>query len=256
MRSLKQARNAIFGYNHSNSYVTLVLTIAKRFDSGVVTVVPNSAPPTPAQRRADAIRVSPGQARRAGRSPPPEAELTTPNHKPTHRPKPTHKPKPKPTPKPKPKPTHKPKPHAQPEAAQAEAQAHKPKPKPKPKPTPEPVVSTLDGTFTVSVDGVWSIGSTVLDLGTANLALPQADYDGDGVVEPVTDELAGTGRRRRNGRTRSRRTGRGHQRPALRPDIDRAVEPATTETASAGTWADERLPRHPDATDRAELSQQ
>jgi hypothetical protein len=52
-------------------------------------------------------------------------------------------------------------------------------------------VSTLDGTFTVSVDGVWSIGSAALDFGTANLALPQADYDGDGVVEAVTDELDG-----------------------------------------------------------------
>jgi hypothetical protein len=50
---------------------------------------------------------------------------------------------------------------------------------------------TLKGMVTSASDGVWSVHGTQLHLGVANLDLVQGDYDRNGAVEPVRDELGG-----------------------------------------------------------------
>jgi hypothetical protein len=196
MRVVAQARRAVFSYNHSADYVTLVLTIAERFDGGTVTVVSNSATPTAAQRRTQEAAAA-AQARRDARAAARHHHAATRHH---------HKPAPGPDPSPTPTPTphhHKPKPHHHkpaPHHHQPKPHHHKPKPhhhKPKPPPPPPPplpppvVTTTLTGVFTTDENGVWSVDGTPIDLGTANLDLIQGDYDGDGTAESVADELDG-----------------------------------------------------------------
>jgi hypothetical protein len=201
MRVAAQARRAVFSYNHSADYVTLVLTIAERFDGGTVPVVSNSAPPTAAQRRTQAAQTA-AQARRDARAAARHHHAAARHH---HKPAPG--PDPSPTPSPNPKPHHdKPKPHHHKPAPhhpkpKPHHHHHKPTPKPKPKPKPPPpppppppprvVTTTLTGVFTTNGKGVWSVDGTQIDLGAADLDLTQGDYDGDGTAEPVADELEG-----------------------------------------------------------------
>jgi hypothetical protein len=196
MRVAAQARRAVFSYNHSADYVTLVLTIAARFDGGTVPVVSNSAAPTAAERRTQEAEAA-AQARRDARAAARHHHAATRHH---HKPAPGPDPSPTPAPKPhhhKPKPHHhKPAPHHHkptPHHHKPKPHHHKPKPPPTPPPPPPPpvVTTTLTGVFTTDGNGVWSVDGTQIDLGTADLDLIQGDYDGDGTAESVADELDG-----------------------------------------------------------------
>ncbi len=152
--SLSQARANVLRYNHSEEYVDLVLTIANAYDSGVVDVVPNDAPP-PRHHRQRAHRPV--------------------HHRPVHHRPARHHPKPtsnEPQPKPQPEPT--------------------PKPAPKPTPEPKPVVKSWSGVWAQPAAGQWTVDGVAVVLSTGvKSALTGTDVDGDGNVEKLGQELAG-----------------------------------------------------------------
>jgi membrane-bound lytic murein transglycosylase B len=181
MRVVVEARGAVYRYNHSGRYVSLVMSIARTYDDGGADVVPNTADPSRAQRRADAAAY---RAEHRRTSSPDRPGTTRPPHRHhsadvprSHRsgpdPKPVHyQPVPKPTPPPTTPPTT-------------------PPPTPPPTTPPPPVVTPLHGTFTVC-GAFWCIGDTMVNFGIEpDLSVPQGDYDGDLTIEPVSTELLG-----------------------------------------------------------------
>ena len=132
---------AAFRYNHSDYYVSLVLSMQAGFETGVF-ALPSPPPPTKAE---------------AGRARTPKAKPTRPRAETKARSKTSTKstvnkatpPKPTSTPKPTPKP----------------APVTTPKPKPKPKPTqpPAPRLEQVSGTWNKCVGG-WCLDTTPLDL--------------------------------------------------------------------------------------------
>ncbi len=156
--SLPQARANVLRYNHSDEYVDLVLTIANAYDSGVVDIVPNDAPP-PRHHRHRAHRAH--QQRQAH------------HRRARHHDQPTSPtPKPAPAPKPTPEPA--------------------PVPTPKPTPAPKPVVTSWSGLWAQPATGQWSVGGVTVVLPAAvKSKLTGTDVDGDGNIESLNQELLG-----------------------------------------------------------------
>jgi membrane-bound lytic murein transglycosylase B len=136
---------AAFRYNHSDYYVSLVLSMQAGFETGVFAL---PSPPPPAEEKttkAKPTRSKDAKARTAAKSKSKQAKSK--QSKPTTPPRPasTPKPTPKPTPVTKPKP------------------APKPKPKPKPSPSPSPAYEYLTGTWN-SCSAGYCLDTTPLDL--------------------------------------------------------------------------------------------
>lgn len=173
-----QMKAAIFGYNPSTYYVSLVMAFARGYGDGVF-VIPS--PPAPA----DPVKKGPSHAKRHPHHKHAVTHATKKHnaHKPAHhtaspahsQPAPTHKPAHKPAHQPAAKPTHKP----------------KSSPSPKPAPTPAGPTS-LSGTWSACGDG-WCVGSTNLDLTLAGglSEMAKFDFDGDGTTQTNADEFAG-----------------------------------------------------------------
>ena len=133
---------AAFRYNHSDYYVSLVLSMQAGFETGVFAV---PSPPPPAKEatskvgKAKTPKTKPTRPRNdtKGKSKQPTAKPTTP-------PRPAPAPKPKPSPKPKPK----------------------PKPKPSPSPTPAPKFEQVTGAWS-ACGGGYCLSGTPLDLSKA-----------------------------------------------------------------------------------------
>jgi membrane-bound lytic murein transglycosylase B len=142
---------AVYSYNHSDSYVALVLSIAERYANGGIDVVPNDTTPGIPH---------PGDT-------------------------PGHDPKPRPTPVPHPGPDHEPKPHPKPDPDTT------PSPNQSPAPTILQGVlreCTAAGAV-VQQWCVGDLAIDLGD--AADLRPVQRDYDGDGTAEPVLTELSG-----------------------------------------------------------------
>jgi membrane-bound lytic murein transglycosylase B len=145
---------AAFRYNHSDYYVSLVLSFQAGYQTGVFAV---PSPPPPPVHKAKPVR---------------KAKAT--KHavvKPKHT-----------TPVPAPTPSTPSKPAAP-----------KPTPKPTPNPAPSTAkLSQVDGTWQACGSG-FCLGTTALDLGPQNVMGDgaDADFDGDGTVENNGQEFAG-----------------------------------------------------------------
>ena len=148
---------AAFRYNHSDYYVTLVLSMQAGYQTGVFAV---PSPPPPPEPKAKKVRKKTAKPRHTVKPP-----------RPVVKPAPVVKPVvPKPTPS-RPKPT----------------------PKPTPTPTPSgPALVRVDGSWNACGPSYCVNGST-LDLGHAGVRGNQAaaDFDGDGSVETNAEEFAG-----------------------------------------------------------------
>ncbi len=152
---------AAFRYNHSDYYVSLVLSMQAGYLTGVFAVPSPPPPPEPTtkQVRAKEVRAKAAKPRHATK---PRTPAVTP---------------------------------AKPPAAPGPSATPKPTPKPTPPPAPKPT-----GPQIVRVDGSWSacgpsfcLGGNALDLGSAGVRGNQAaaDFDGDGTVESNEEEFTG-----------------------------------------------------------------
>jgi membrane-bound lytic murein transglycosylase B len=160
LNTAKGLHAAIYSYNHSEAYVDTVLRLARAYANGDVAVVPNDGPPAPSSDSSGDNGPQQGghQAGSTGQ---------TGGHHPDH---PggggTHGgtgPPPGPVPDPGP-----------------------------PVPAPKPIVLTGFLAACEKDPAAWCLGDAQLDFGdNADLSQAQEDYDADGVVEPVADELTG-----------------------------------------------------------------
>ena len=168
---------AAFRYNHSDYYVSLVLSMQAGYETGVFAV---PSPPPPPETAAKTAGKPGSKQKGTAATRPHQAKPRTPAGKPAQ---PPSTPKPKATPEPAPRPTPTP----------------TPKPTPKPTPTPAPT-PTKTGPALVRVDGTWNecgsnfcLGGTTLDLGPAGARGDRADgdFDGDGTVATNAEEFTG-----------------------------------------------------------------
>ena len=153
---------AAFRYNHSDYYVSLVLSFQAGYATGVFALPSPPPPATPAVRKAATVTTT-------VRSKQPTKATTT--HTDVHPTVPSAAPKPPAKPTPAPKPT----------------------PRPTPKPTPTgPVLTSVSGAWTSCGTG-FCLGSTPLDLGGGDVAAApaSADFDADGAVETNALEFTG-----------------------------------------------------------------
>jgi hypothetical protein len=153
---------AAFRYNHSDYYVSLVLSFQSGYATGVFALPSPPPPEAPVVRKPVTTTVTSTKPRH-----------TTSSHVSASPVAPAAAPKPQPKPAPAPKPT--------------------PPPRPTPKPTPTgPVLSTVNGTWASCVAG-FCLGSTPLDLGGADVMAARAggDFDADGTVESNAEEFTG-----------------------------------------------------------------
>jgi hypothetical protein len=142
---------AIYSYNHSEAYVDTVLRLARAYANGDVAVVPNDGPPPPSGDDG------------TGAQQPPRGHHA--DHPGGQNPPPGGSPGPPPAPEPDPGP---------------------------PPPAPKPIVLTGFVAPCEKDSTAWCLGDAQLDFGDdADLSQAQEDYDADGVVEPVADELTG-----------------------------------------------------------------
>ena len=213
-------RAAIYSYNHSDSYVTLVMAFERGYRAGYVEV---AAPPSMlivtlpaldygrgtlaevetsvavvAKRKHKLPTATPGDetvARDAAAGPTPKGPVDA---VPAPKPNPTSEPKPGPAPAPTPDPLPEGTPAPDPTPPPPDP-TPLPDPTPPPDPTPAPD-PTPPSQGVVSISGVWNVciagfclGNDALDLGPADrLDTPAAgDFDGDDVVEPNGVEFAG-----------------------------------------------------------------
>ncbi len=153
---------AAFRYNHSDYYVSLVLSMQAGYLTGVFAVPSPPPPPEPTTKKVRAKAAKPRSTTK------PRTPAVTPAA-----PKPTTGPTPKPSAGPTPKPSA----------------------GPTPTPTPKPTGPQL-----VRVDGNWNacgpsfcLGGSALDLGSPGVRGNQAaaDFDGDGTVETNEEEFTG-----------------------------------------------------------------
>jgi hypothetical protein len=234
---LSQARQAVYGYNHSSDYVTLVLSIAASYDEGVVDVVSNDDPPSdtdPNPNLPDPLP-NPGPNNPGPNNPGPNnpgPNNPGPNNPGPHNPGPNNpgpnnpgpnnpgpnnpgpnnpgpnNPGPN-NPGPTPNPPEGPNPgpndpgpnHPDPHPNPPEGPNPGPNPDPDPEPEPEPEPTVLTGTLSECADEdvtTWCLVSAEdgseapLALGDErNLGTSQGDYDADGAVELVIEELTG-----------------------------------------------------------------
>jgi hypothetical protein len=162
-------RAAIFSYNHSDSYVDTVIRLARGYASGDVSVVPNDGPPA----------TDPGDGGAGDNGDPSAGGHVGHEHGVIVRHHPDHQPG-----------------GGSPgDPGPGDPGPGDPGPgDPGPGTEPDPVPTALTG-FVASCakdPTAWCIGDAPLDFGdNADLSQPQEDYDADGVVEPVVDELAG-----------------------------------------------------------------
>ncbi|HSS67421.1 MAG TPA: lytic transglycosylase domain-containing protein [Nocardioidaceae bacterium] len=146
---------AIYSYNHSESYVDTVLSLARAYANGDVAVVPNDGPA--ADTGDNNNGGTSGSSGHGGR----EHGVIV-RHHPGHQPPP--------------------------------GGGGTPGPGPGPNPTPDPDPIVLAGFLAPCEKDAtaWCIGDAQLNFGdNADLTHAQEDYDADGVVEAVGDELAG-----------------------------------------------------------------
>ena len=167
---------AIFRYNPSDYYVSLVMAFERGYRTGVF-VIPS--PPAPVQAAAA------GPAKHHAHHAKKHATASS-KHKAAKHATTSAQPKPSTTPssKPAPKPTQ-----SKPSPAPSKS--------PSPSPSPSPSQDTLE---LVSLSGqldacgtTWCVGGTELDLGPAGqlAATAATDFDGDGAKESNADELTG-----------------------------------------------------------------
>ena len=139
---------AAFRYNHSDYYVSLVLSMQAGFETGVFSL-PSPPPPAKATKgklsKAKTPKTKPTRPRDVTK-----AKAKKPTAKPTTPPPPASTPKPKPAPKPK------------------------PKPKPSPSPTPAPKQEQVTGTWN-ACGGGYCLDTSPLDLSKAGSINPALD---------------------------------------------------------------------------------
>jgi hypothetical protein len=147
---------AIYSYNHSESYVDTVLSLARAYANGDVAVVPNDGPPADTGNNSGEPGSSGHQAREHG---------VIVRHHPDHQPPP---------------------------GGGGPPEQPGPGPDPTPVPDPKPIVLTGFLAPCEKDAAAWCLGDARLGFGDdADLTQAQQDYDADGTVEPVADELAG-----------------------------------------------------------------
>jgi hypothetical protein len=189
---------AILRYNPSDDYVALVRAFETGYRTGVFVLPSPDAPAddgkAPGKTKRDGGRDRDGRDDRDDSDRPKRGDR--PKSDPTPSPKPKPKPKPKtdpsPAPRPAPAPATQPAPQpAAPGPQPSEPSKAEPSPTPSPSPSPSPTVETFTGTLGTCPGG-WCLDDRRLDLGP-DAALTQqaaADYDGDGTVETLQEELA------------------------------------------------------------------
>jgi hypothetical protein len=137
---------AVLRYNHSMSYVDLVLALAASYATGQAQPIP-SAPtggpgtptPTPAATPTPTPKSSPTPTPKSSPTPTPTPKSSpTPTPSPKSSPTPSPKPSPTPTPSPSPRPSPTPTPSPSPKPSPTPTPSPSPKPTPTPSPTPTP----------------------------------------------------------------------------------------------------------------------
>jgi membrane-bound lytic murein transglycosylase B len=190
---------AILRYNPSDYYVALVRAFEAGYRTGVFVLPSPDAPADHDKPRKKHRKDRDGDGKggtRPKHGDGPKKDDPTASPKPSPKPSPT--PKPDPTPAPKPAPAPAPQPAApapqpsEPSRPGSPSPSPSPTPSPSPSPTPSPTVETVTGTLAPCGPG-WCLGDDRLDLGPdAALTQPAAaDYDVDGAVEVLGDELTG-----------------------------------------------------------------
>jgi len=179
-------RVAVFGYNHSDYYVDLVLAFGHGYETGYFEI---PSPPTldPPGQAAQADESGSGDSGAGGSGSPQTADGTGPSG--TSSPGgATSGSTGSGTPGPTPTPTGGG--SADPSPAPDPSQSTNPSPSPSPSPSPE--LQTLSGVWQACPGG-WCLDAAVLDLGPDSQldAAAAADYDGNGVAGTNRDEFAG-----------------------------------------------------------------
>lgn len=170
---------AAFRYNHSDYYVSLVLSYQAGYQTGVFAI---PSPPPPSSSGKHSTKHHARTLKQTGRSPHAHgvghAAHGAPSTAGHHQPTPGHVVTPAPGPKPKPTPG---------------PTTPTPTPTPTPVPTPTaPDLRTVSGTWTACGPD-YCLDGAKLDLGPASIRGDRAaaDFDGDGTVESDAEELAG-----------------------------------------------------------------
>ena len=191
---------AILRYNPSDYYVALVRAFEAGYRTGVFVLPSPDAPADdgegPGKKKRNDSRDRDDRVDRDDRDRPKRGDRPksdpTPSPKPSPKPKPKPKADPTPTPRPAPAPATQPAPQpAAPGPQPSEPSRPEPSPTPSPSPSPSPTVETFTGTLRTCPGG-WCLDDDRLDLGPDAALTEQAaaDYDGDGTVGILQEELA------------------------------------------------------------------